>query len=898
MSEYTEYGLDFNLFPKQQLLLAHPDMIPEGYEIPNEVLFGGAAGGGKAICSKELAITPYGEKLWEDVKLGDRLISENGRATKVISMTPWQDEKIYKVSFNDGTTIRVSSGHLWTYWPTSRDSKKLKRAKSIGVEDRLSHCKVATTEQLKEKIDYNNTHYSLDSEGFPKISRIKVPITLPVAFTKSYRVPMRTIPPYVLGVLLGDGCIHDNVITVSDKMPGDTTEFLQYFTEDGSTDFALRTDESMAITGEAKIKMVSNLAKLNLMDTYCDEKFIPECYKLAPIEDRFKLIQGLMDTDGHSGGKDNGGEFSSTSKQLAEDVVWVLRSLGAYASISDEKVGSYKDEEGILVVCKPHWRVYFSAKDQSEFFRLKRKVAGCRKYTRKDRYFGKTITSIEYDGIDKARCVTVDNPNGLFLTTGFTVTHNSYAMRVISIILAIECPGVNVYLFRKTYTELDSNHMLGPQGYRALLSTAVDNKMVRIDSQKNLIQFRNGPTGTFAGGSLIYLRHAQYDKDMYIYQGAEIHVMMIDEATHFSEPIYSFLRARVRTGAWKPPVKWAKWFPRILCSSNPGNTYHNFWKHIFVDFVDPEHPYQPVRAPEDDGGMLRQYIPATVYDNPALLEHDPGYISRLKGLGSPELVRAMLEGDWDIVAGGMFDDLWRRGTHIIEKPFAIPKGWYINRGFDWGSSKPFAALWYAESNGDPVTLANGKEFKFPPGTIVVLDEWYGNDPKAKDPNTGLFMPNVQMGEGIRNREETSFILAPIKDRICPGPADASIYTVMNNDSPAAGINSGYWGTADRAKTDIFFPSDKSKGTRVKRWSLIRNRLSNSHDIKGNNPMEQPALFVFPTCKHLIRTLPTAPRDERNHEDIDSDSEDHLLDTLGYRVLQARSGIGRLRTKIG
>ena len=73
--------------------------------------------------------------------------------------------------------------------------------------------------------------------------------------------------------------------------------------------------------------------------------------------------------------------------------------------------------------------------------------------------------------------------------------------------------------------------MLGPQGYRALLSTAVDNKMVRIDSQKNLIQFRNGPTGTFAGGSLIYLRHAQYDKDMYIYQGAEIHVMMIDEAT-------------------------------------------------------------------------------------------------------------------------------------------------------------------------------------------------------------------------------------------------------------------------------------------------------------------------------------------------------------------------------
>ena len=177
-----------------------------------------------------------------------------------------------------------------------------------------------------------------------------------------------------------------------------------------------------------------------------------------------------------------------------------------------------------------------------------------------------------------------------------------------------------------------------------------------------------------------------------------------------------------------------------------------------------------------------------------------------------------------------------------------------------------------------VTLANGKEFKFPPGTIVVLDEWYGHDLMQKTQTLDYACLMSRWVKGFEIGRETSFILAPIKDRICPGPADASIYTVMNNDSPAAGINSGYWGTADRAKTDIFFPSDKSKGTRVKRWSLIRNRLSNSHDIKGSNPMEQPALFVFPTCKHLIRTLPTAPRDERNHEDIDSESEDHLLDT--------------------
>jgi hypothetical protein len=473
----------------------------------------------------------------------------------------------------------------------------------------------------------------------------------------------------------------------------------------------------------------------------------------------------------------------------------------------------------------------------------------------------------------------------------------SYSMRAMSIALAIECPGVNIYLFRKTYTELDSNHMLGPSGYRAMLSTAVEKKLVRIDSQKNLIQFKNGPNGSFAGGSTIFLRHVQYDKDVYIYQGAEIHVLMIDEATHFSEPIYNFLRGRVRLGDWKPPEKWKNWFPRIICSSNPGSTYHNFWKHMFVDFVDKDNIYRPKRASSEEGGMLRQYIPATVYDNPALLEGDPTYIDRLKGLGSPELVKAMLEGDWDIVAGGMFDDIWRKEIHVRE-PFKIPSGWYINRAFDWGSSKPFAVLWFAESNGDPVEFDDGTWYKFPPGTLFVIDEWYGNDKWAKDPNTGLFMANYDIGEGIKRREQHNKILRGVSGKINPGPADASIYTIINNDSQASGINAGYWGSASRKHSDIFFPSDKRSGTRVKRWSLIRDRLNNSLDIKKDTPMERPGLFIFNSCSDLIRTLPTAPRDEKNIDDIDTASEDHLLDALGYRVMQTRAGVGRLGVKLG
>lgn len=987
-------------------------------------------------------ITPFGERAWEDLEIGNSLVDYSGRPTKIVDITPWSMQDIYAVHFNDGTVVESSEGHLWTYWITSNHKKKHKKLVQEGLGHPLSHCRVGTTLELKNRLEELSHNTSTDSEGYLRINNIKIPISYPVQFTKAYKVNVRPIPPYVLGVLLGDGTLTDNVV-ISNKEEGDTEEILKYFEEDGFYGFRIAKDESMIISGDEKRKLIADLKYIKLHGTYSDTKYIPEYYKYSSIEDRFKLIQGLMDTDGFSGdATDNGGEFTSTSEQLANDVAWVLRSLGAYASVSYKPVTYYRDAQGEKVICKPVWRVYWSAIEQSKFFRLERKKVNCNNFTRDPQYFGKVIESIEYVGKKECRCVMVDNPYGLFLANDFTVTHNSYSMRAMSIILALECPGVNIYLFRKTYTELKTNHLLGPSGFQAMLATAVQRKLVRIDSQNNIIQFKNGPSGSFAGGSIIYLRHVQYEKDVYIYQGAEIHVLMIDEATHFSEPIYNFLRGRVRLGSWSPPAKWKNWFPRIICASNPGcvpygdvlttdgwkqiknvlvgddvyclnpengkvvqstvtdnfcytsydemyhvktedidldctgdhrlaisyegklqmmklneleyldgvcylvagedgskrlsftaadiskssfdgfvhdlqveeyhnfvfrqngkviisgnSTYHNFWKHMFVDFVDKDNIYRPKRASIEEGGMLRQYIPATVYDNPALLKEDPGYVDRLRGLGSPELVKAMLEGNWDIVSGGMFDDLWRRDIHVIE-PFKIPKGWYINRCFDWGSSKPFAVLWVAESNGEPVEYEDGTFYKFPSGTLFVIDEWYGNNKKAKDPNTGLFMTNSDIGAKIKYHEENNTVLAPVSARINPGPADNSIYTVINNVSQAAGINSGFWGTVGRSHSDIFFPSDKSPGSRVKRWSLIRDRLACSHDIKLDKPMERPGLFIFNVCNDLIRTLPTAPRDDKNMEDIDTDSEDHLLDALGYRVLQARAGVGRLGVRLG
>ena len=224
--------------------------------------------------------------------------------------------------------------------------------------------------------------------------------------------------------------------------------------------------------------------------------------------------------------------------------------------------------------------------------------------------------------------------------------------------------------------------MNGAGSFHELLGDLIHKKLVRVNLSRNKIEFKNGST--------IHLCHCQHEKDVYNYQGAEIHLLGLDELTHFTDFIYKFLRSRVRLGGLKVPEEYRELFPRIIAGSNPGNIGHQWVKETFID---PKPPMEKWRTEPQDGGMYRQYIPAHLTDNPTLLENDPLYRQRLEGLGSPELVRAMLEGDWDIVAGAAFEKLHRQ-THSV-RPFKIPEHWTRFMSMDWGTAKPFSVGWYA-----------------------------------------------------------------------------------------------------------------------------------------------------------------------------------------------------------
>ena len=433
----------------------------------------------------------------------------------------------------------------------------------------------------------------------------------------------------------------------------------------------------------------------------------------------------------------------------------------------------------------------------------------------------------------------------------------SHLMRCLAISLCLAVPGLQVYLFRREFPELKKNHFEGPGGFPAMLAEWMAAGIVKF----NLTEM----TLTFSNGSKIHACHCQHEKDVYAYQGPEIHVLLMDELTHFTDFQYRYLRGRCRIGALKIPdgCRWK--FPLILAGSNPGGVGHTWVKAAFVDSAKPMEVH---RVADDEGGMLRQFIPAKLADNPTVNGQE--YRRALMGLGRPDLIKAMLDGSWDIVAGGMFDDVWT-GVVVKTIPAAkIPTGWKISRIFDWGSSKPFAMGWLAKADG---TAAPGGWCP-KAGSFIQIAEWYGWNGK---PDEGLRMTAAEIARGILQRETEM----GIANRVSSGTADSAIWTNENGNCIAD----------DFARVGVRWePANKAPGSRVNGWELMRKLMRAAQQI----PQEEAGLFIMDNCLQTIRTLPVLPRDKTKTDDVDSHSEDHIGDMLRYGVSTKVFGVGTVK----
>ena len=354
-------------------------------------------------------------------------------------------------------------------------------------------------------------------------------------------------------------------------------------------------------------------------------------------------------------------------------------------------------------------------------------------------------------------------------------------------------------------------------------------------------------TWKWPDGEELLLRHMKSEDDYWNYHGHEYPWIGWEELTNWPNSLcYDKMKACSRSSHPGMPRKY-----RATC--NPYGVGHGWVK---MRFIDPAPAMQII----DDQLGQRVRIHGDVEENTRLLAADPEYIAKLDAIEDENLRKAWRYGAWDIVAGGIFTEVWEPSKHVLS-PFDIPKTWRVDRSFDWGSSRPFSVLWWAESDGSEVTLKDGGKRNFPRGTLFLINEWYGWTGK---PNEGLKMLAADVAKGIKERE------AGMSLTVRPGPADNSIFDTQDGHCIADNM---------AAHGVRWERSDKSPGSRTNGWELVRGRLA----AGKKHPMEEPGLFAFEHCRQWLRTVPSLPRDDKKMDDVDSDSEDHCGDATRYRI---------------
>ena len=398
----------------------------------------------------------------------------------------------------------------------------------------------------------------------------------------------------------------------------------------------------------------------------------------------------------------------------------------------------------------------------------------------------------------------------------------SWSVRAKAIRLALYHPGIKIMIIRRTYPELMANHV---KPLKALLHCGTKEAAATYNDSKKEMRFPNG--------SEILFGYCSSEQDVDRYQGLELDVLFLDEATMLSEEQIKKLTACVR-GVNQYPK-------RIYYTMNPGGKGHAYIKRIFIDrdFVAGERP-------ED-----YSFIQATVYDNTALMKSYPEYVHELEAL--PEALRkAWLEGDWDSFVGQVFSE-WRnnpdgyqsrRWSHVIDD-FQIDRSCKIYRGFDFGYSKPFAVVWIAVDH-------YGKMFLF--------KEWYGCTRQA---DTGVQMQPREIAQKIREIEKTDPVL---KGQKITGIADPAIWQNTTGESIADMME----------REGVYF----TKGDHTRLAGLMQMHYRLAFDGDG-----LPMMYVFKSCRHTIRTLPTLIYDERHPEDVDTTMEDHIYDAIRYVLME-------------
>lgn len=321
----------------------------------------------------------------EHICVGDAVMGPDSKRRTVTALHRGIDD-MYRVVPVKGEPFVVNGDHVLALRVTNDGSKRAGKVDTVTVREWLS----------------SNTTY----KHTRKLFRVGV------------EFPYRSLPvhPYMLGVILGDGCIRAGAIVANPdeeirvamaplaKAAG--LEMHEFDRGDRCPTFSLVTD-----IGKPN-HLIRHLKSMGLMGCDSYGKFVPWDYKICSTEQRLELLAGLMDTDGSLA---NGiYDFVSASRRLADDVVFLARSVGLAAYMAE---CTKKWQGGV----GQYWRVCISGDVSRIPCRVERKQAAPRKQIKNPLVTGFHVEPIGVGTYYGFEC----SGDHLYVMGDFTVTHNS-----------------------------------------------------------------------------------------------------------------------------------------------------------------------------------------------------------------------------------------------------------------------------------------------------------------------------------------------------------------------------------------------------------------------------------------------------------------------------------------
>lgn len=344
-------------------------------------------------------LTPTGYVQMGDIKVGDLVISSNGTSVPVTGVYPQGKKEVFKVSFSDGSSTECCGEHLWF----TQTLNEKRHGKGFSVKQ-TSEMQVLT--KHRQKIH-------------------KIPLVQPVQFNKQEV----SVDPYLLGLLLGDGHIRRGAAKFTTADAELITEISQRL-PDGMRVSPMRGYDFNLVKKEDYLHrtnpLIDYLGEMGLVGKKSYEKFIPESYKFNCVNVRLEVLRGLLDTDGWIGVQNSGThriQFSSTSERLAQDVQFIVQSLGGIAVLRKREY-TESDEHLLRGRTIRHARASFVVEivlSGQNPFRLHRKS---QRFTSAKPI--RLISSIEPIGEKECQCIKVDSEDHLYVTDNFILTHNTF----------------------------------------------------------------------------------------------------------------------------------------------------------------------------------------------------------------------------------------------------------------------------------------------------------------------------------------------------------------------------------------------------------------------------------------------------------------------------------------